>query len=441
MTANWIKNQYIITLDANGGTGVESSQTVTYDESYTLPIPTRTGYTFDGWFCGTTPYSGGTWLTPENIILVAKWKAKTDISYVVNHYQQNVNDDNYTLESSEYFKGTADANVTPSVKTFNHFVSPITKTVKITPDGSLIVDYYYNRATYDLTYVTNGGDTIEKQTYKYGQVFVVSEPTRTGYTFGGWFTEETLETEYSATATLNENTMIYAYWEEENKPGDFTYSGTSAIIVNSYIGSKKNVIIPAYIGGIPVTSIKDYAFSSKTTIISMIMPDTITTIGKGAFYNCSSMISLRLSYNLQSISDSMCYECTSLTEIDIPDSVTKIYNDAFMGCTVLNKVILGKGVTDIYFGAFLNCNNVEGVYITDLEAFCKINYSHNAAIGCTSICFGAKLYVNGELLTDLVIPESITEVKDWFGFSGYTALKSVTFHDKVTSIGSDTFDG
>ena len=75
-------------VKANGGTGVDASQTVTYDSNYTLPTPTRTGYTFGGWYCGTTPYTGGTWLTPENTTLVAKWTARTDISYVVNHYQQ-----------------------------------------------------------------------------------------------------------------------------------------------------------------------------------------------------------------------------------------------------------------------------------------------------------------------------------------------------------------
>ena len=87
------ENTYNIAFDANGGTCSETSKTVTYDSSYTLPTPERTGYTFAGWFCGSTQYYGGTWLTPENTTLVAKWTARTDISYVVNHHQQNANDD------------------------------------------------------------------------------------------------------------------------------------------------------------------------------------------------------------------------------------------------------------------------------------------------------------------------------------------------------------
>jgi len=194
LTALWTKNLYTVTFDANGGVCDESSKTVTYDESYTLPSPSRTGYTFAGWFCGDVEYSGGTWLTLEDTTLVAKWTPKTDIDYVVNHYQQNANDDGYTLESTENLKGTADASITPPVKNFTHFVSPTVQTVTIAPDGSLVVDYYYDRVTYDLTYVTNGGETIEKQTYKYDQTLVISTPTRAGYTFGGWFTDETLAT-------------------------------------------------------------------------------------------------------------------------------------------------------------------------------------------------------------------------------------------------------
>lgn len=442
--ANWKANEYIITLNVNGGNILDDNTIeVVFDQSFILPIPECQGYEFNGWYYNdnTLVEAGEYDDYDKSIELKAKWTPRTDITYVVNHYKQNANDDGYMLESTQNLTGTADASITPSVKNYTYFISPSTKTVTIASDGSLVVDYYYDRVTYDLTYVTNGGETIEKQTYKYDQTLVIETPTRAGYTFGGWFTDETLGVTYTATPTLNEDTAIYAYWTEENKPTDFTYSGTSAITINAYNGSKKNMVIPAYIGGKPVVSIGKSAFSGKTTILSVIMPDTITTVGDSAFYNCSSMTSLRFSNNLQSVSDSMCYKCTSLTEINIPDSVTKIYSDGFRECTTLKKVILGKGVTDIYSGAFfIYTNSVSEVHITDLEAFCKINYKHGSAVGGTPINSGAMLYVNGELLTDLVIPESITEVKDWFGFRGYTALKSITFHDKVTSIGSYTFD-
>jgi uncharacterized repeat protein (TIGR02543 family) len=88
-TANWEANDYTVSFNANGGTVSESSKTVTYDASYTLPTPTRTGYTFAGWYSGETKYSGGTWRTANNVSLTAKWTANTNTAYKVNHYQDS----------------------------------------------------------------------------------------------------------------------------------------------------------------------------------------------------------------------------------------------------------------------------------------------------------------------------------------------------------------
>ena len=154
-TANWQANTYTITFDANGGIGIPASDEVEFDTNVTLPTPTRVGYTFDGWFVGSTPYETGLWVIDEHVTLVAKWTARTDIPYVVNHYLQNANDDGYTKESTRNFTGTADASITPDVKTYTYFVSPMEKTVTIAPDGTLVVDYYYNRVTYDFIYGGN----------------------------------------------------------------------------------------------------------------------------------------------------------------------------------------------------------------------------------------------------------------------------------------------
>ena len=71
--ANWVANTYIITFDANGGACSSPTQEVTYNSTYTLPTPTRTGYTFEGWFVGSEQYTSGTWETNSDVTLVAKW--------------------------------------------------------------------------------------------------------------------------------------------------------------------------------------------------------------------------------------------------------------------------------------------------------------------------------------------------------------------------------
>ncbi len=83
LTAQWTPNTYTVTFNANGGSTQTSSKTVTYDSTYgTLPTPTRTGYTFDGWY---TTATGGTKVTSStrvsitaNQTLYAHWTANED---------------------------------------------------------------------------------------------------------------------------------------------------------------------------------------------------------------------------------------------------------------------------------------------------------------------------------------------------------------------------
>lgn len=76
--AHWKANQYTVTFDSNGGTVSTKSKKVTYNSTYdTLPIPTRAGYTFDGWY---TALTGGTKVTKDTVVtamanhpLYARW--------------------------------------------------------------------------------------------------------------------------------------------------------------------------------------------------------------------------------------------------------------------------------------------------------------------------------------------------------------------------------
>ena len=73
ITASWTANTYTITFNANEGSVTPTSMTVTYDQPYVLPTPTRTGYTFAGWYKDSTKYENGTWTTDDNITLTASW--------------------------------------------------------------------------------------------------------------------------------------------------------------------------------------------------------------------------------------------------------------------------------------------------------------------------------------------------------------------------------
>jgi len=223
-------------------------------------------------------------------------------------------------------------------------------------------------------------------------------------------------------------------------------------------------------GTIPdsVTSIGDGAFSDCTSLTSVTIGDSVTRIGNSAFEDCTGLTSIQVSEgnsvyhstgnclietasktlifgcknsqipqdgSVTSIDNSAFYYCTGLTGITIPDSVTSIGVWAFRGCTGLTSITIPDSVTSIDYEAFYNCTGLTGVYITDLDAWCKISFDNSSA---NPLYHAKNLYLNNEMVTDLVIPDSMTSIGD-YAFYNCTGLTSVTIPASVTSIGSYAF--
>ena len=119
-------------------------------------------------------------------------------------------------------------------------------------------------------------------------------------------------------------------------------------------------------------------------------------------------------------------------------AVTAIGNCAFHGCSGMDSVTIPNSVTSFIGGwAFRGCSGLNSVHITDLAAWCKINFH---SIDANPLFYAHSLYLNGKKVTDLVIPKSTTAIK-YYAFSGCSGLTSVTIPDSVTEIGSGAFSG
>ena len=131
--------------------------------------------------------------------------------------------------------------------------------------------------------------------------------------------------------------------------------------------------------------------------------------------------------------------CTKITSVYIPDSVEYIRNYAFYNCTSLKAIILPSSIKQMggTRSSFSNCDSLEVVYITDLTAWCNIDFP---SYTCNPLYTGAGLYLWGQLVEDVVIPENVTTLKPCT-FAKYQALKSVTFHDGIEEIGKRAFFG
>ena len=135
------------------------------------------------------------------------------------------------------------------------------------------------------------------------------------------------------------------------------------------------------------------------------------------------------------------HNCSSLRSVEIPSSVTTIGAHAFDGCSGLKSVTFGENsqLTSIGSYAFRGCNGLTSVFIGDIEAWCSIDFY---GMDSNPLYYAHNLYLNGELVTELVIPDGVKSIGS-SAFEGCSGLISVTFgeNSQLTSIGSSAFEG
>ena len=118
-------------------------------------------------------------------------------------------------------------------------------------------------------------------------------------------------------------------------------------------------------------------------------------------------------------------------------NVTRIGEYAFSHYSELTSITIPKSITSIGFGAFDTCYELKEVHISDIAAWCSISFKDGTA---NPLQEAKNLYLNGKFVKDIVIPEGVTEIKE-YAFYGYSKLTSFEIPSSVTSIGSRAFSG
>ena len=234
-----------------------------------------------------------------------------------------------------------------------------------------------------------------------------------------------------------------------------------------------------------VKSIESCAFDGCSGLTSVTIPNSVTSIGGAAFRNCSELLDVychadRVPYtesnafdgsypktlyvpgpfidrykaiapwkyfrNIIALSteiDGINYDFDAETkqatvigksgdlysgEIVIPESVKyggtvysvkRIGHEAFYGCSNLTSVTIGNNVETIAYNAFFDCYRLTSVHISDLAAWCKIDFSDSDS---SPLYYAHHLYLNGEEVKDLVIPNSVTSIGN-YAFINYTNVR------------------
>ena len=177
---------------------------------------------------------------------------------------------------------------------------------------------------------------------------------------------------------------------------------------------------------------------------------TVTAIVDKAFFECEGLTSILMPHNLESIGDHAFWRCSNLTSLNIPNNVVSIGIWAFYGCNKITSVSFGNKIKKIGEEAFKDCKEIERAYITDVGAWCNIEfgyivdgngwYTEDRVYRSNPLSYGkCKLIVNNQECKDLEIPEGVTQISDG-AFYNYRSLLSVKIPNSVEIIGSFAFE-
>lgn len=227
----------------------------------TLPTPTREGYTFGGWYTNealTLPISSSYYISVSNmdtvLVLYAKWN-KVTVSSLVATYSDPTAVVDSSLDRTKikvtavYSNGT---NGTVTDFTINNL------TVASTGVNIFTVTYDNRSASFSVigipkqyftvTFISNGGTNVDSLggILVNNTIILPPEPTRSGYTFGGWYQDSSLTLAFTAKTPITYNMYAYAKWVKDVIEEDNLQYKLAKSTIKLRLYAEDNVIVESY---------------------------------------------------------------------------------------------------------------------------------------------------------------------------------------------------
>lgn len=292
--ARWTARQITVNYDANGGSVSPSYKNVTYDGTYgTLARPTRNGYAFDGWY---TSSSGGSLVSSSTKVtnssthtIYAHWSVNSyQVTYDANGGSVSPTSKSVTYGSSYGTLATPSRSGYTFLGWFTGIStgSQVTASTTVTNASNHTIYARWRANTYTVTYNANGGSVSPaSKNVTFGNTYgTLARPTKTGYTFDGWYTSATGGTlvTSSTQVTTSANHTIYAHWSSDAYTVTFDATG------GSVYQTSKSVTYGSTYGSLPTPTKTGYRFTGWYTSISggtkIESTTTVTTIGSHTLY-------------------------------------------------------------------------------------------------------------------------------------------------------------
>ncbi len=179
-----------------------------------------------------------------------------------------------------------------------------------------------------------------------------------------------------------------------------------------YTSELINVTVPSEIKGKEVSMLGEQAFLRADSLVSIEVPQTVTTIGRECFYGCTALTQITLSQGLTSIDNEAFGMCSSLSEISLPSSLSSMGENVFGGCENLTEINAEQGQSYVSEGGVLFSADM-----TCLEIYPSGNQQTEYSIPQGTKTIGKYAFTYAVNLEKIYIPSSVTDIQTTFDMS------------------------
>lgn len=323
---------------------------------------------------------------------------------------------------------------------------------------------------YHLTYNLNDDEenpaflSEAQETYTRYSSFELPIPTRTGYNFAGWWTNNDFEEEVERIDYTKDN-EVYALWVkgipvkasnitdvvsnlkescELNVVGTISNEDLKSIGI-ALNNLEEDILVDIDLSlAKSLTSIGDYAFGDCSKLKTVILPNNITRIGNSAFRFSRNLESIIIPESVSNIGIDAFRGCTSLTEIIVPDNVISIAQGAFQECSNLKTVALPDNLRNLGIMVFMDCGNLKEINISKNIAY----IGQDTFLNCSNLesiyipgnvkTIGQRAFYACEKLSEIILSEGLETIGE-ASFGECKNLRSITIPKTVNSIKNMAF--
>jgi len=470
--ALYTKNTYQINFETNTQEVISPITNVEYENSVTLPIPVYEGHVFIGWYQGDSVNSApfyNTSLVTSNLTLYARYAkssytvefqnlSEETISLQTISYQESALEPLAPYKPGYKFTGwdqvftsiTSDLIIKPTYQEIYYSISFITytdtsiptmdtipygfgvilpdifkldydfmgwyykgqlcETTHIMPDEDIILFAQWQRHAYTLSFDSNTGSSVDSSTYYKGDlVSTLPTPTKEGYIFIGWYTDDqALISPF--TWDVSHDIEAYAIWTGIVDGIHYTLNDGYAF-VTAVPETDIELIIPDTVSSLPITHIGALAISCGANLKKITLGSNVTHVGDNAFSYCSSLEEIIFGPHTTSIGAYVLDGATSLIHMTISSEAPYTL-----------KYYFGASLGDIP-GTLLSIRYAEGSNFINPTLYQNEMLSKTLILPNDMTSIPSGQFINTPYLKNIVLPPNLITIGDSaFEQSGITSI-------------------